>query len=215
MPSKAYKTFLDLLIDVEDLIDTHRIFSGGTPGKKKLGYLTRSGVVMLCAAWEFFNEELLLESIDIINKRNISIHDLPIEVQKTISNKVKKDANEIKPIELAGEGWRTVWKNVADEETQTLNTPKRDKLNLLFNKYLGILRVSHFWKNFTPQEIDAFVSVRGDIAHKGRKAKYVRIGKLKEYFDMIKLTAIDSDSFVAEEIKNLYQLNKVPWSRTY
>lgn len=111
MPSNAYITFLHIRIDVIKLIETHTNYSKSTKGKKNLGHLTRSAVVMLCAAWERYNEDLLIECIDYICNGIADINLLNKEIKKTISRKVRDDKNEIKPIELAGDGWKTIWKN--------------------------------------------------------------------------------------------------------
>lgn len=215
MPSKSYKLFQDLLVDVDRLIDTHFILSKGKKGRRALGHITRSGVVMLCAAWERFNEALLLESVDIICSEVHNINLLPLNVRKNISKYVTNHKNELKPIELTGLGWHSVWKESAKIETDLLHTPKSSKLNLLFEKYMGIEEYSSYWGRYTTQQIDEFVATRGDIAHQGSKADYVRMKNLKEYYDLIRLTCIDSDSEIALYIQTNLPSERMPWDRTY
>jgi len=60
MPSSAYQAFKKNRVDVVRLIDSHGKLHAGTRGKKGLGHITRSGVVMLCASWELYVESLLV-----------------------------------------------------------------------------------------------------------------------------------------------------------
>ncbi|WP_067149957.1 MAE_28990/MAE_18760 family HEPN-like nuclease [Pseudotamlana agarivorans] len=213
MPSKSYIDFLELLEDVDSLTDTHFHLSKGKVGRKKLGFLTRSAVVMLCAAWERYNENLLLESINIILNSNIQAKDLPITIKQNISEKVKLNKNNIYPIELADEGWRNLWLGFAINDTESLHTPNSDKLNLLFKRHLGILNYSTLWIGGSSVKIDNFIKVRGEIAHNGGKSKYVRISSLKKYIDLTTDNAIEIDFKISHLLKDQY--NIPTWDENY
>lgn len=215
MPSNAYKNFLHMRIDVLRLIETHSFYTQNKPGRKNLGHLTRSAVVMLCAAWERYNEDLLLESISFLTNVVQDINSLNKQIRKNISAKVKIDKNEIKPIELAGDGWKTVWLNYAIQETQLLNTPKADKLKALFSQYLGIADYTALWKPLLSAQIDTFVSDRGDIAHNGNKAAYMRMDKLRYYQDLVIDNVIEIDSNLSLELRNISGLPGLPWIQDY
>lgn len=215
MPSNAYINFLHIRIDVLKLVETHKFYTHNKPGRKSLGHLTRSAVVMLCAAWERYNEDLLLESVKYLSNVITDINNLNKTIKKTISTKVKNDLNEIKPIELAGMGWKNVWYNYANLETELLHTPKSNKLKLLFHTYLGILDYTTLWKTTTPNEIDSFVSDRGAIAHNGNKATYITMTKLRKYQDLIIENVIEIDSKMAIELKNMSGLAVLPWTQDY
>lgn len=215
MPSNAYVNFLHIRIDVLKLVETHSFYVQNKRGRKNLGHLTRSAVVMLCAAWERYNEDLLLESISYLSKVTNDVNNLNKQIRKTISAKVKNDKNEIKPIELAGDGWKSVWLNYAKEETELLNTPKSNKLKLLFNTYLGLSDYTTLWLTCTPSEIDDFVSDRGAIAHNGNKTPYITMIKLRQYQDLIIDNVIEIDSNMALELRNLSGLSILPWTQKY
>ncbi|MBL0200317.1 MAG: hypothetical protein IPP81_09095 [Chitinophagaceae bacterium] len=215
MPSNAYITFLHIRIDVIKLIETHTNYSKSTKGKKNLGHLTRSAVVMLCAAWERYNEDLLIECIDYICDGIADINLLNKEIKKTISRKVRDDKNEIKPIELAGDGWKTIWKNYAKTETELLNTPKKDNLDKLFDRYLGLLNYSGIWKNNCSQLINDFVGERGNIAHNGNRATYVRMDTLKKYQDLVVENVIEIDSKMSEKVRAMTTAVNLPWTQDY
>ncbi|ESU25223.1 hypothetical protein FLJC2902T_31640 [Flavobacterium limnosediminis JC2902] len=170
---------------------------------------------MLCAAWERYNEDLLLESVSYLSQTTNDINNLNKQIKKTISAKVKNDNNEVKPIELAGMGWKDVWYNYAKLETELLHTPKSNKLKLLFSTYLGIANYSSLWKTTDPREIDEFVSDRGEIAHNGNKAKYITMTKLRKYQDLIIDNVIEIDSKMALELKNMAGQTVLPWAQDY
>lgn len=215
MPSNAYVNFLHIRIDVLKLVETHSFYVQNKRGRKNLGHLTRSAVVILCAAWERYNEDLLLESISYLSKVTSDINNLNKQIKKTICAKVKNDKNEIKPIELAGEGWKSVWLNYAKLETELLNTPKSNKLKLLFNTYLGLPDYTTLWKTRNPSEIDEFVSERGNIAHNGNRSPYITMKKLGRYQDLIIKNVIKIDTKMALELKNLSGLSVLPWTQEY
>ena len=215
MPSTAYLNFLHIRVDVLKLIENHSLHTQKKPGRKNLGYLTRSAVVMLCAAWERYNEDLLLESVKYLSQYTPDINHLNKQIKKTLSSKVKNDKNEIKPIELAGIGWKDVWYNYAKLETELLHTPKSNKLKLLFSTYLGITDYTKLWKTNNPSEIDDFVSDRGEIAHNGNKAKYITMTKLRKYQDLIIANVIEIDSKMALNLKNMSGQVNLPWTQDY
>lgn len=213
MPSNSYIKFLNLIRDVDELIDAYEVLKDAN--RKNLGCISRSGILMLCASWEFYIEELLLESIDYLNNKSLDIGELPTEVKKQIGIRIRKEKNEIKPLELAESGWRVIWRAYAKIDTEILNTPNQEKLDNLYKKHLGISKVSDFWNTYEPEEINEFIRTRGKIAHKGRSVRGVQIITLRNYFDMIKSTAIDVDSNIALELKRIGNFINLLWDRTY
>ena len=213
MPSNSYIDFLELLTDVRKLQETHYSLSEGRVGRKNLGFITRSAVVMLCAAWERYNENLLLEIIDKILEENISANDLPTPVKQNISNKVRKHKNDIYPIELADNGWKNLWKGYATNDTELLHTPNSKKLSILFKQNIGIEDYTSFWIINSVEKINNFVKARGEIAHNGSKAKYVRIDSLRKYIDLTIDNAIEIDFKIHEYLNHYYDI--LAWEISY
>lgn len=214
MPSNSYLDFLELLQDVEQLRNTHFEYSQGKRGKKKLGYLTRSSIVMLCAAWERYCENILLECIDKILDTNIQASALSKHVKEYISEKVRSSKNNIYPIELADNGWKNLWKGYAINETNALNTPNSENLNKLFKRFLGIDDFTLMWHKKSIIQINDFIKTRGEIAHNGSKAKYVRFSVLLKNIELITENAIQIDYLLSQYLKTQYTVDYT-WEESY
>jgi len=212
MPSAAYKLFQENVIDVERLIESHGQLNNGAPGKKGLGHLTRSGVVMLCAAWEVYTEDLLEQVVQLYGDCLELPDQLPKIVQKHLSNLVKNDKHELKPIQFAGAGWRAVYLEYVQRETRSLNTPEPKKLDSLYLEYAGVPMLSSCW-TVDAGDISDFIHIRGEIAHTGRKAQYVKIGDLQKYLDEFKRVAVETDNFLAEFVRDHTPGGALPWYR--
>lgn len=214
MPSKAYIEFEKNIVDVDHLISTHAAMNNGGRGKKGLGHITRSGIVMLCATWELYIESLLCESLKILTDRKNSPKDLPTLIKKTLSKLVKEDKHELKPLELAGDGWRSTLLNYAKAETDLLHTPKSEKLDILYKRYLGMINFSNQWTT-SSADLDSFVSKRGEIAHKGRQANYIKIGELKSDRETIDNLVTEIDKLILDYLITLDPTMNQPWRKTY
>lgn len=213
MASSAFNEFQYNLLDAKRLHQAHGIVSAGTPGKKGLGHLTRSGVVMLCAAWERYNESVIVEAVGYLAKVIRDPNNLPLPVRKHLSAIARQHVHELKPMELAGDGWRTLYVAQATDETSSLNTPKSGKLKVLYERLTGLPDVSEFW-TIGAKPVDDFVSVRGDIAHNGRNAPYIAAGTLQSYIDMTEAVTAEHDNKFCDYLKAASGSTYQPWRRT-
>jgi hypothetical protein len=213
MPSSAFTKFESrMLTDVDRLIESHQVLSHGAQGRHGLGHITRSGTFLLCAAWELYVEELVVEVASCLAERAEAPNDLPKDVRKELSRHVKEHSHELKPLDLAGEGWRLVYLSHAKELVMGLNTPKSNPIELLFKRLTGWANVTECW-SCGPDYINEFVSVRGDIAHKGSDADYVRLSTLREDYRVnIAETARETDNAACDYIHVIATGNR-PWRR--
>jgi hypothetical protein len=213
MPSSAFKKFENkMLTDVDRLIQSHKTLSNGAAGKHGLGHITRSGVFLLCAAWELFAEELIVEMTYCLAERARSPSNLPKAVQKELSKHVKDHKHELRPLELAGDGWRSVYKTHAQDLVSGLNTPKADPLSVLFRRATGWTKATDCWALGTAY-IDDFVTIRGNIAHKGSDADYIRLNKLQDNYRVgIAETALQLDNAACDFLKESSEGGR-PWRR--
>lgn len=210
MPSSAYQAFKNNRIDVVRLIESHGRLHSGAPGKKGLGHITRSGVVMLCASWELYAESLLVESLRFLCSKCESPHQLPLVVQKELAKHVRESKHELKPLALANSGWCDVLISHAEQHCASLNTPKASPLNDLFNMFIGIEKIADAW-SCGASVLNAFVGVRGEIAHRGRDASYVPLWRLRDHLSLIDSVAKETDNAVREHLKSNNPSRRQPW----
>ncbi len=170
---------------------------------------------MLCAAWERYNEDLLLEGIGVLINRVNDPSVLPKPIRQMLSDKVKTDKHEMKPLGLAGDGWKNLWKAYAEQETEKLNTPNSSNLNDVFKKYLGVPSYIRFWNSSQVSEINEFIKIRGEIAHKGSQSPYPQMRVLKKQIDMIRSNAIETDRNLAIYLQTLVAEADPPWTLLY
>ena len=213
MPSAAFQAFRYNIVDVDRLIESHESLHGGTVGKKGLGHITRSGIVMLCASWELYLEMLSVEVAVHLSNECISPDLLPNKVQHVLAKMAKDSKHELKPLEFAGDGWKQVLKNHAEDLCRGINTPKAGVINELFHRVTGLENISDSWSH-GKEKIDKFVSVRGDIAHTGRHADYIKIGELSEYRAIIDLSAVETDNALATYLRSISPKKIKPWKVT-
>lgn len=212
MPSSALQKFeRSMLVDVDRIIESHGQLNHDGLGRRGLGHITRSGVLMLCAAWELYLEELLVESVRTLIRRADIPTQLPQHVQKEISKTVRESKHELKPLELAGDGWKTVYDNHTTQTIQGLNTPKSTNIDPLFKRFVGIENLSNSW-SIGEEALNAFVTARGDIAHRGRDAGYITIINLHEHRAQILRCVIDTDNAMADFIQRK-SIGGSPWRR--
>ena len=211
MPSQAFRSFRYNLVDVDRLRQSHGLLHNGAQGRKRLGHITRSGVVMLCASWEHYCESLIREAAAYFSSELNGPLELPIQIQKEISSSVRASKHELKPLHLSGDGWKTVYRDHVNDKLAALHTPKSGILNDHFLKLLGIPQISSSW-SLGENTLNGFVSVRGDIAHQGRHANYVTIGSLNVYRDQIRVFAAETDNFVSTFLKDAASKSHKPWN---
>jgi len=138
---------------------------------------------LTCSIWEAFIEDLINEAIDHIANHLTTPDKLPKHLKQQIARKIKEDLNELSPWELAGTGWQKVLRSNAialvAATTGRLNTPKSPQLKDLFSRTLGISDITLYWKRrrlspvLAATKLDAFIALRGAIAHRGQAANTV------------------------------------------
>jgi len=213
MPSIAYRTFKDNLVDVNRLREAHAELAATGRGKRGLGHITRSAIVTLCACWEQYAEDLILEAAIYIKDRVDSPDDLPKHVQKVLSGKVVNAKHKLKPLELAGLGWKNVYVNYAEIDVGNMHSPKAEHIQKLMLDYLGISdKVYEAWAHGNKVKIDKFVNLRNSIAHRGRRAgKYIKFNDVGTSVELIHCTVVETDNFLSDYLTEY--LGQRPWNR--
>ncbi|QEV00877.1 hypothetical protein CP971_17920 [Streptomyces viridifaciens] len=167
-------------------------------------------MVMTCASWEAFCEDLVAEAL-----RHLADHApdgaaLPKEVKKTLKKILLDDQNELAIWGLADDGWRTVLRDRATalsaDGDSSLNTPKPAQLKTFFQQNVGIADITSAWfwhKNDqarTTKLLNDFVVLRGSIAHRRSPAGGVRKSQATGGLDLILRLAEKSAAAVSEHL---------------
>lgn len=210
MPSSAYQQLHWNLQDVSRLEDAHDALNPEGQGRRALGHITRSGLVMLCAGWELYFEDLVAESVEIITANCNNPAELPIDIRRSILKAANKPKHELSALALCGDGWKQIYKSAVSSEADKLNTPKSEQLGLLAKHYLGIENISTEWE-IGADGVNEIVSARGEIAHRGRNAAYIPIWQLRQHKNRLLYTATETDNFVGEYLRDMLDLGTKPW----
>jgi hypothetical protein len=176
--SNARMRYLDNRKDVQRLLALHQKEGGSDVGRRwGLQALNKSAIVLICAFWEAYCEDLAAEGMRHLVKRGRDHEALSVELRKQIARELEGDTHELATWRLAGDGWRTVLserlKRLQQERNRRLNTPKSDQIDDLFRQVLGVEKISKCWRwhNVSAasnrKRLDEYVSLRGEIAHRG------------------------------------------------
>lgn len=215
MPSNSYTNFHNLLMkDVIKLCKTHEQLNQTGKGKRGLGHITRSGVFMLCAAWEIYNEDVVRESFNIIINIIDNADSLTHGVRAEIVNNFLAAKDKSKIFNLTGERWKDLSKSLCNKHLDCFNTPNYKKLKKIYKQYLGIEDIADSW-SLGGQYIDSFVKARGAIAHKGSSSNYIKIALLKKYIQNVSKTVEENDKYLLKHLKTEYLNGGSPWNNTY
>lgn len=149
MPSKARTLAKDkMLPEVRRLLESHAELRKGSKGPDPHNTVLKSAVVFLCATWEYYCENVALEAVKKIAGSDIKPADLPDAIKWQLKLSVyDADLNKSNPLNLAGDGWKEVLVGVGEKYCEALNTPKSKPIDKLFQKCIGLKKVSERWSN--------------------------------------------------------------------
>lgn len=214
MPSKARQSFDANAKDVERLLSIHSTIGGDAKGRRYgLEVLNKSAIVLITAFWEAYCEDIATESLQHIIDNIPNATSLPKELKKLIANEIKKDTNEIAIWDLADDGWKVKVQARLAALTQArnkkLNTPKSANIDELFYMAIGLQDISKswHWKSMTSEnakiKLDEFISLRGEIAHRGASASGCSKKSVESYFDHINLLCAKTGGAVNKFVKTI------------
>jgi hypothetical protein len=214
MPSTARGEFDQNLTDVKRIVRLHDALSrpagARRRGKRALGHLTRGGLVLLCAAWERYAESVLEEAAAFVARRNTlaSLHASP---KKFVTDFVNGGKSTISYALLAA-NLETAMTEAVRAKTAALNTPKHKNLKPLFERVLHVADIAAAWSE-PHTTIDNFVSLRGEVAHRGGQAGYVRISGLRVHVETIGQFVTETDNYLSDHVRTLVVPSRRPWNR--
>lgn len=222
--TKVYPSHLRNLIEnfeeVEDLIEIHRRIAGKSPGRKfGLNSLNKSSIILLCAGWEFYIEDLLENSFNYLLTKSTSHNQFAAKVLVQASQFLVDDNDKRRVWELAGSGWKRVIEeyknNVLKQEINFFHVPRTDNINELFEKILGIKSITSnfFWNQMSNEKalflLDEFVNLRGEISHKVKTKNKVWKKDIIFYKNFLSKLAIIMHNRVTDHLD--YSTGSKPW----
>lgn len=222
MTSQAQDSFTGNCGDIDRLFEIHRDITGDQPGRRwqQVESLHKAAFVLLTAFWEAFCEDLAAEALDHLVTHANSATALPKDLQKLVAKELKSDPNELAVWNLADGGWRTVLSSrlakLQEERNRRLNTPKTAQINELFEKAVGIKDISKSW-HWTgmkaaraAEKLDGFITLRGEIAHRGSAASSVTKPQVEAYYNHVWRLVQPTESHVEQALLN--STGTQPWS---
>ncbi|WP_158632711.1 HEPN domain-containing protein [Amycolatopsis sp. WAC 01416] len=102
------------------------------------------------------------------------------------------------------------------ERNRKLNTPKTAQIDDLFTNAVGVGGVSKswFWKGMTAarasEKLDEFVTLRGEVAHRGSAADGIRKTQVRNYYNHIVKLVGKTEARVARAVADA--IGTPPWS---
>jgi hypothetical protein len=119
-----------------------------------------------------------------------------VTLRKLVARELKDDLNNLAIWQLADDGWRTVLtarlERLQEEHNRALNTPKTNQITALFTDAVGIDDVADqwYWQKMesarAKEKLDEFITLRGDIAHRGSAARSVHKSAVRNYYGHVK-----------------------------
>jgi len=215
--NKHTKALTTNLGDITRLKDIHARITPKGPGRKHdVEVLHKSAIVLLVACWEAFIEDMAEPTLNwmIVNAKGHKV--FPESVLERISSTHQGSKAWL----LAGDGWKQVLrdnlKEVLARTTATLNTPKSEQVDALFEKTIGLktLSAASHWKGRPAEQsrksLNDLVTLRGSIAHRVSGARHVRVKDVSEAEDLICRLAVKSHNAVCIHVYRIFR--RTPWA---
>jgi len=204
--SKALKTLQKNTQDLDHLLDMHEDLTGQGKGKRgpQANVLNRSGIVLGCAAWEAYLEDVALEACDFLRKKAQSERAIPDGIKASVVDvlREKKNDSNIKYWKLCDDRW---WRSQIHEVvigiTKRFQNPSAEKADKLMGKCLGMRNISKSWGK-RAGKLDKFVDLRHEIAH-GAAAKVVYKKQVQGFRDLLLALGDMVDQQVAQRVEEL------------
>lgn len=200
MPSQSSQAFRGNSKDVERLLEIARENAAGPDAEQAVH---KAAIVLITAFWEAYCEDIAAEGLEHLVSHVGDFQALPKKLRQALAHDLKDDKNDLAVWDLAGDGWRTALTARLAAYTKSrnrqFNTPKPSQIDELFDKALGIERISDTWKVRKPRrpakelmtsdearaQLTGFVELRGAIAHRGDAGADVTYQQVHDYYKLV------------------------------
>ena len=214
MASQARNRFNQNAADVDRLLEIHGDLGGDNVGRRvRLEVLNKSAIVLLTAFWEAYCEDLAAEALEAIVLHSSDSKPLPKDLKKQIAAELKAAANALAVWDLADQSWRKLLRKrlatLTAARNRKLNTPKSANIDDLFHTAIGLRSASTAWRwrrtslTAARKKLDDFVTLRGEIAHRGRAASGCRRAQVESFFSHVKHLVDKTDDAVNAHVRSV------------
>lgn len=208
-------------LDVSHLLAIHETLSGTERGRRDLDVLNKSAIVLLCAFWEAYCEDLADDALHHLLSHSPNYSSIPKALQKRVAKELKGDPHELSPWKLAGDNWKAHLLSrlalLRSHRNFDWNNPRSANVDKLFDEVVGIDNVSSawHWKHVDAQtnrkKLDDFVGLRGAIAHRGGPANYVKKFHVTRALMLIDRLIVCTDVYVFKQLRSMTGVE--PWTQ--
>ena len=172
---------LDNVSEVTQLVSIHARLGGKGPGRKRdVEVLNKSAIVLTVACWEAFVEDVASAALTCMIENAKDHNAFPKHVLERVSSKLQG----LNAWKLSGDGWKKALQNnyteILAKTTGSLNTPRTMQVDELFDKTIGLQKLSQCWRwggrsqQSAVDSLDDLVTLRCSIAHRVKHASPVR-----------------------------------------
>jgi hypothetical protein len=214
MPSQARARFDKNADDVARLLEIHADLGGDNVGRRvRLEVLNKSAIVLVTAFWEAYCEDLAAEALESIVTHASAATSLPKDLKQQIATELKAATNALAVWDLADQAWRALLKKRLADLTavrnRKLNTPKSENIDDLFHSAVGLKAVSGSWRwrrttvASARTKLDRFVTLRGEVAHRGNAASACRKVHVESFFTHVKHLVEKTDAALDAHVRSV------------
>jgi hypothetical protein len=168
------------LADARELLDLGPLRSRSTSE-----IVNRSTLVLVCASFEAFLEDLALDALSFIVKHRVPADDLSPKTRTLLKRTIAKLDQKLLPY-----GTGLYMRTNRDRFLGAFSTPTSRKIDRLFDGLFGIpkLTSSWSWNRVTSSgartRLDHYVTLRCDIAHRARTPGNVTKAQVNSFIEL-------------------------------
>jgi hypothetical protein len=210
----SYAKLKESVEDVNRLEEIHEELTGNDRGRRfGVDILNRSQIVLTCASWEAFVEDVATEAAATLTKRIKDPSKIPEPVRRSCMERLVKQNDLGKTWQLISEDWKKALSRNVEALTKgnhgALNTPKSFNVDQLLLSSVGIPKLSDSWSwkkmsaNNARKTLDEFVALRGDIAHRLHPEKPVSLAACRKFRSFVERLGGKSAEAVSNFIERL------------
>lgn len=143
-----------------------------------------------------------IEGASFLSNRLPGYVSLPPGPRQSLVNFANNHSTPWTAVQLNTPAWATGYVDMVTRKADALNTPKHGWLQPLFSVAFDIADIAASWLAGSV-DIDAFVTLRGEVAHRGGQSQYIRFSQLEAYEADVQRYVVETDNFLSDHIRTL------------